>query len=61
MAYAEKLTREPGAMRADDLAPLRQAGLADEDILAVVLVVGYYAFANRLADGLGLAIESHLD
>ena len=57
MTYAEKLTRTPGAMTAEDVEALRAAGLADADVLAVAEVTGYYAYANRVADGLGVALE----
>ena len=59
-AYATKLTRTPGAMTPADLDPLRQAGLDDRQILDVNLTVAYFAYANRVADGLGVALESHL-
>ena len=29
----------------------------DADILAIAEVVGYYAFVNRIADGLGVPLE----
>ena len=38
-----------------DVDALRQAGFSDGNI---VEVVGYYAYANRIADGLGLETES---
>ncbi len=55
--YAEKLTRSPGAMSADDLAPLRDAGLDDADILDLTQVVGYFNYINRVADALGVPPE----
>lgn len=55
--YAATLTRDPGGMREDDLAPLRAAGLEDRDILHANLVTAYYAFVNRVADGLGVQLE----
>ncbi len=55
--YAAKLTRTPAAMEASDLAPLREAGLSDRDILDANLTVAYFAYVNRIADGLGVAIE----
>ena len=58
LRYADKLTRTPGAMEAADADALRTAGFTDEDVLAIAMVVSYYAFANRIADGLGLAIEA---
>lgn len=56
--YAAKLTEEPGSMVVDDLRPLRAAGLEDRDILDANLTVAYFAYANRIADGLGVALES---
>lgn len=57
LVYADKLTRRPGAMVEDDIAPLRAVGLSDEAILQANLVVAYFAFANRIADGLGVQLE----
>ncbi|MBP7045170.1 MAG: peroxidase [Chloroflexi bacterium] len=57
LAYAEKLTREPWAMRQPDVAALRAAGFSDTDILDINQVTGYYAYVNRLADGLGVDLE----
>lgn len=36
---------------------LRAVGLSDADILGLCEVVAYYAYANRIADGLGVALE----
>ncbi len=52
-AYAEKLTREPGAVSAADLAPLRAAGLDDLEILDLTHAVAMFANANRLMQSLG--------
>jgi len=56
--YALKLSDAPAAMASGDLAPLRAAGLTDAEILHANLVVGYFAFANRLTLGLGVELES---
>ena len=40
-----------------DIEALREAGFSDRDILDIVEVVAYYAYANRIADGLGLETE----
>lgn len=60
LSYAEKLTMTPGAMTADDVADLRSAGFSDRDVLDIAEVVGYYAYVNRIADGLGVSIETWL-
>lgn len=57
LGYAEKLALSPAAMTADDLKPMREAGLSDEAILHACEVVSYFSFVNRMADGLGVALE----
>jgi alkylhydroperoxidase family enzyme len=44
-------------MAAADLQPLRAAGLSDREILDVNLITSYFAFVNRIADGLGIELE----
>ena len=58
LTFAVKLTNTPGAMVDADVDALRAAGFADRDILDIVEVVGYYAYVNRIADGLGIETES---
>lgn len=58
LAYAEKLTVHPWEMQEQDVIQLRQAGFSDAAILDINQVTSYYAFANRLADGLGISLES---
>ena len=58
LRYAVKLTRTPGAMNDADVDDLRTVGFSDRDILDIAEVVGYYAYANRIADGLGIEPES---
>jgi uncharacterized peroxidase-related enzyme len=53
--YARKLTGSPGTMAAEDLDPLRQAGLDDATILDLNQIVAYFAYANRTVQGLGVA------
>jgi uncharacterized peroxidase-related enzyme len=57
LEYAAKLTLEPWNMKETDVAALRETGFSDEAILDINQVVGYYAFVNRLADGLGVQLE----
>ena len=58
LRFAVKLTATPSAVNDADVQALRAAGFSDRDILDIVEVVGYYAYANRVADGLGLALET---
>lgn len=56
--FAAKLTREPWACAEADIARLRQAGWSDRAILDLNLVVAYFAFVNRIAEGLGVELEN---
>jgi alkylhydroperoxidase family enzyme len=57
VAYALKLTRTPGAMCAADVDALRAQGLDDRAIHDLCATTAYYAFVNRIADGLGVELE----
>ena len=58
LAYAEKLTAHPGDMVEADVEALRSVGFSDSDVLDICEVVAYYAYANRIVDGLGVSLES---
>lgn len=51
--YALQLTRDPQGLAPADLAPLRQVGLTDAEILDLTHVVAMFAWANRLLQTLG--------
>jgi uncharacterized peroxidase-related enzyme len=57
VAYADKLTRAPSSIRASDIDSLRASGLDDRAIHDACAVVAYFAFVNRIADGLGVELE----
>ena len=57
LTFSVKLTNEPRNMEITDIEKLHEVGFSDRDILDIVEVTAYYAYANRLADGLGVAIE----
>ena len=61
LEYAEKLTRTPGAMTEADVLALRTAGFDDRAIHDSCAIVAYFAFVNRIADGLGVELESSSD
>ncbi len=51
--FAETLTRDPAAITAEDLAPLRTVGLTDLELLDLIHAVAMFANANRLMLSLG--------
>jgi uncharacterized peroxidase-related enzyme len=57
LAYARKLTLTPGAMVADDVRALRDAGATDEEIFEANQVVAYFSYSNRLLNGLGVTTD----
>ena len=57
LRFAEALTRTPGATESTDVESLRAVGFTDRDVLDIVEVIAYYAYANRIADGLGITLE----
>jgi len=58
--YARKLSLTPGAMREQDLEPLRAAGLSDPEIHDAVQVISYFNYINRIADALGTDLEPEM-
>ncbi len=46
-------------MAEEDLVPMREAGLSDEEILDANITASYFAYANRLAQGLGVELEAY--
>ena len=57
LVYAEKLTKDPANMIADDVAALKAAGFDDGEILEINQVVAYFCYANRTVLGLGVSHE----
>jgi uncharacterized peroxidase-related enzyme len=55
--YAEKLTLTPGKMQRADVEQLKAVGFTEKDILDINQITGYFAYVNRLADGLGVPLE----
>ena len=45
-------------MTEQDVIALQAVGFSDEAILDINQITGYYAFVNRLADGLGVELEA---
>ena len=57
LRYAKKLTLSPQTMGEHDVQNLKSVDFSDLDILHIAEVVGYYAYVNRIADGLGVLLE----
>jgi uncharacterized peroxidase-related enzyme len=58
--FALKLTREPSSVKRDDLAVLEQHGFSEEQVVDIVLITSLFNFMNRLADGLGVELDPHM-
>jgi len=55
--FARKLNDAPDAVSFEDINRLRVAGFTDQNIFDTVMVVAYFNFINRVADGLGVPLE----
>jgi uncharacterized peroxidase-related enzyme len=55
--YAMKLTLTPREIELPDIERLRRGGFDDRAIHDVCAIAAYYAFVNRIADGLGVELE----
>lgn len=57
MAYADRVTLAPRRVTRAEIDALRAAGLDDRGIHDACAIVAYFAFVNRIADGLGVELE----
>lgn len=57
LQYAERLALTPGKVEQSHVAALREHGLDDRAIHDAAQVVAYFAYINRIADGLGVDPE----
>jgi uncharacterized peroxidase-related enzyme len=55
--YAVKLTEAPATVGQADVEQLRGAGFNDRGIHDICAITAYFAFVNRIADGLGVEME----
>jgi uncharacterized peroxidase-related enzyme len=60
LSYVEKLTLRPQEVTTEDVDVLRSVGFSDRDIHDICEVAAYYAYVNRIADGLGVQPETWL-
>jgi len=59
--FAQKLTDECAAVGRDDVEILRSHGFDDRGISSCVQVVAYFNYINRIAEGLGVAMEDWIE
>jgi len=59
--YARKLTSTPSLCQKSDVQNLQSLGFSDKAILQINLVINYFNYVNRLADGLGVELEDYWD
>lgn len=57
--YAARLTLTPTAVTEADVQGLRDVGFSDRAILDIAQITAYYAYVNRIADGLGVTLEDY--
>lgn len=57
LEYAEKVTRKAHNINQDYIDSLKASGFTDHMLHDIVQVSCYFAYVNRLADGLGVELE----
>lgn len=56
--FAVKLSLHPASVNTADVDTLRQHNCIDRDILDICQVASYFNFVNRMANGLGVELET---
>ncbi|MFN3244130.1 MAG: peroxidase [Planctomycetota bacterium] len=57
-AFADRLTASPSSMAQNDVDALRAVGWSDAAIHDASQVVSYFNYINRIADALGVELET---
>lgn len=57
LQYASKVTQAPADVTQADVETLKAHGFSDSAVLDICQVAAYFAYANRIADGLGIELE----
>ena len=60
LMYARNLTLDPASLTATSIDVLRVASASDSEILEVNQVASYFAYANRVVLGLGVALDGEV-
>jgi uncharacterized peroxidase-related enzyme len=56
--YVTVLTLTPAQTSEADIVRLREAGFGDKAILEINQITGFFAWCNRIVDGLGVELEA---
>ena len=56
--YVVKLTEAPATVSQADVEQLRAEGFDDRGVHDICTITAYFAFVNRIADGLGVEMEA---
>jgi uncharacterized peroxidase-related enzyme len=59
--YAERITHDQKSAGQADVDGLRRHGLDDRAIHDATQVIGYFNYITRIADGLGVEPEDHIE
>ena len=54
LEWVEQFTCDSTRLGPDDLEKLRAAGFTDQAILQIAIIAGWFNYANRIADALGV-------
>ena len=60
LEFAVKVTKAAPTLTPADLERLRSYGLTDEALFAIVEVVGFFCYVNRIADAFGIELDDFL-
>ena len=61
LEFAVKVTKAAPTVTPADLEHLRGYGLTDEALFAIVEVVGFFNYVNRIADAFGIKLDDFLE
>ena len=61
LEFAVKVTKSAATVTPSDLEHLRSYGLTDEALFAIVEVVGFFCYVNRIADAFGIELDAFLE
>ena len=61
LEFAVKVTKAAPTVTPTDLDHLRSYGLTDEALFAIVEIVGFFNYVNRIADAFGVELDDFLE